>query len=167
MFKINSNVNLNLKNLMVMMLIIIVLVVLYNKAYIDSNYVSIEKYKNNLRKYKQLIESYMTKINELEQYINNQNKIIQQLSSDFNGQLQQIGTHTSAHNASLTPSRFSPSNNTNPTMPIYQNTNNNVNSNLSTPINDLLANKYVNQQISNRQLSNPLQMLNNNNMFYK
>ena len=141
MFKINGNVNLNLKNLLIMTLIITTLVILYYKAYIESTYVSIEKYKNSVKKYKNLIESYMTKINELEQHITHQNKIIQHLNSDFSGQLQQIGTHTSAHNASLTPSRFNPSNNVNP-------------NNLSTPINELLANNHVNQQISNRQLMN-------------
>ena len=147
MFKINSNVNLNLKNLIIMLTIIIILVVLYNKAYIDSNYIPIEKHKNTTKKYKILIESYMTKINELEKYIENQNKIINRLNSEFTGNVQQIGTHTSAHNASLTPSRFNPSNTTD--------------NNLSTPINELLQNNYINNQIAYRQLSNPLQTINN------
>lgn len=147
MFKINSNVNLNFKNFMIIITIIIILVILYNKAFIDSNYVSVDKYKNTIKKYKNLIESYMTKINELDKYIENQNKIINHLNSNFNGQVQQIGTHTSAHNASLTPSKF--------------NQNNNINNNLSTPINELLTNNSLNLQISNRQLSNPLQTINN------
>ena len=139
MFKINNTVNLNFKNLIILLTITVLLVILYNKAFIDSNYVSIDKYKNTVKKYKNLIESYMIKINELEKYINNQNKIIQNLNSNFNNQIQPIGTHNSAHNASLTPSRFNTSNN------------------LSTPINDLLANGYLNQQITNRQLTHPLQ----------
>jgi hypothetical protein len=165
MFKINNNVNLNLKNLLIMTLIISTLVILYNKAYIDSTYVPIEKYKNSVKKHKNLIESYMAKIKELEQHINNQNKIIQQLNSDFSGQLQQIGTHTSAHNASLTPSRFNPNENINQnnfSTPSRFNPNENINqNNFSTPINELLPNNYLNQQISNRQLSSPLQRMYN------
>lgn len=138
MFEINSNVNLNIKNLLMLFIILTVLVVLYNKAFIDNNYVTIDKHKHIVKKYKLLIENYIKKIDELNQINEQQQLTIHQINNSY-GQMQQIGNHSSAHNASLTPSRFNPSNDIN----------------LSTSINELLSNNVqqsFNNSIMNRQM---------------
>jgi hypothetical protein len=127
MFKINNNVNLNLKNLFILIVIILSLILLYNKVYIENNYVLYEKYKHSTKKYKNAIDEYITKINELKHIITEQNKYIEHIKDKINQTqtMQSIGNHTSAHNASLTPSPFQSS------------------KNLTTPIADLINNSQT------------------------
>jgi hypothetical protein len=124
MFKINNNVNLSLKQLVILLIIILALFTLYYKVFLESNYISLIKHKNTIKKYKLTIDKYFQKINQQNEIINSQNLIIDQINSTIHNQpLTQIGTHTSAHNGALTPSRFNSSDNNNlePVVPVHPN----------------------------------------------
>lgn len=80
MFKINNLVNLSLKQLMILLVIVFCLFALYNIAFISRNYYPMSKYKNTLRKFKNIQDKYQNKIDELTQINNTQSLMIDQLS---------------------------------------------------------------------------------------
>lgn len=163
MFKINNNVNLSLKQLFILLIIILALYTLYYKVFLESNYMSLIKHKNVIKKYKLIIDKYSHKINQQNDIINSQNSIIDQINSTVNNQpITQIGTHTSAHNGALTPSRFNSNDNNNledpglqPVVPVHPNQPIPINQSLQTQftqndeqlmssIDDLLRDRVMN-----------------------
>ena len=164
MFKINNNVNLSLKQLFILLIIILALYTLYYKVFLESNYMSLIKHKNIIKKYKLIIDKYSHKINQQNDIINSQNSIIDQINSTVNNQpITQIGTHTSAHNGALTPSRFNSNDNNNnleasglqPVVPVHPNQPIPINQSLQTQftqndeqlmssIDDLLRDRVMN-----------------------
>jgi hypothetical protein len=70
MFKINNNVNLSLKQLFILLTIILALYTLYYKVFLESNYMSLIKHKNIIKKYKLIIDKYSQKIDQQNNIIN-------------------------------------------------------------------------------------------------
>jgi hypothetical protein len=167
MFKINKVINLNIQNFIILLTVLTVLVVLFNKAYIENNYVSIDKYKS-IKKYKSFAENYYNQINELKKIIASQKILLDKCNNSAANTIQNIGNHTSAHNASLTPSRFDTNNdqyinmplnnqfNAPSNLPLNMPSNNNFSSSIQNLINENLNNQIINRSNYTGQIYNPM-----------
>lgn len=162
MFKINNNVTLNLHHFVILLIMIFILFSLYNKIYINDNFITYEKYKSTVKKYKIAIINYQNKINDLESIILKQNQTIDEHKQPVN----QIGSHSSSHNASLTPAKFIPSTPINDQnlmtsidkllkIPNYQNQQNQTNEYISSQTMDATINNSLNTYWNGANNLNP------------